>query len=159
MRLPGRGEPQAPVAVELGLEHEPAGQTPGSGRVSRAWASIGSTGGRSTRSWIPTGSRAARGARLPGCGVAARPVLSADAAAPPCLRPGPSPRDRHIAEPGLVVLDVTAADEDTVRAVMDALQQQWATSGSTPVRRRPGEGGIKARVYADVHRSPPGTND
>ncbi|MEU6988541.1 DUF6207 family protein [Streptomyces sp. NPDC046324] len=44
-------------------------------------------------------------------------------------------------EPGLVVLDVTAADEDTVRAVMDTLQQQWATSGITPVwhsRERPG---------------------
>ncbi|MFD3571813.1 DUF6207 family protein [Streptomyces sp. NPDC058667] len=33
--------------------------------------------------------------------------------------------EQHITEPGLVVLDITAADEDTVRAVMNGLQQQW----------------------------------
>ncbi|MFF8919037.1 DUF6207 family protein [Streptomyces sp. NPDC015032] len=62
---------------------------------------------------------------------------------------------QHIAEPGLVVLDITAADENTLRAVMDSLQQQWATSGITPVRRLPGEPGVRARVRADVHRSGP----
>ncbi|MEU9983596.1 DUF6207 family protein [Streptomyces sp. NPDC050856] len=46
--------------------------------------------------------------------------------------------EQHIAEPGLVVLDVIAADEGTVRAVMDGLQQLWATSGITPVWRTPG---------------------
>ena len=34
--------------------------------------------------------------------------------------------EQHVAEPGLVVLDIAAADEDTLRAVMKALQQQWA---------------------------------
>ncbi|MFJ8669756.1 DUF6207 family protein [Streptomyces sp. NPDC093600] len=43
--------------------------------------------------------------------------------------------EQHIAEPGLVVLEVTGADEDTVRVVMEALQDQWATSGVTPVWR------------------------
>ncbi len=33
-----------------------------------------------------------------------------------------------------------------------ALQQQWATSGITPVRRLPGEPGVRARVDADVHQ-------
>jgi DsbC/DsbD-like thiol-disulfide interchange protein len=65
--------------------------------------------------------------------------------------------EQHVAEPGLVVLDVTAADEDTIRAVMDGLQQQWATSGVTPVWRTPGEAGVRARVYADIRR--PGTTD
>lgn len=37
--------------------------------------------------------------------------------------------EQHIAEPGLVVLEVAAADEGTVRAVMEGLQRQWATSG------------------------------
>ncbi|MFF5933168.1 DUF6207 family protein [Streptomyces sp. NPDC012508] len=60
--------------------------------------------------------------------------------------------EQHIAEPGLVVLDVTATDEDTIRAVMDGLQQQWATSGVTPVWRMPGEAGVRARVYADIRR-------
>ncbi|MFF7082075.1 DUF6207 family protein [Streptomyces lavendulae] len=40
--------------------------------------------------------------------------------------------------------------EDTVRAVMTALEQRWATSGVVPVRRDPGEPGIRARIYADV---------
>ncbi|MCX4791629.1 DUF6207 family protein [Streptomyces sp. NBC_01221] len=60
--------------------------------------------------------------------------------------------EQHITEPGLVVLDVTAADENTIRAVMDSLQQRWATSGITPVWRAPGEAGVRARVYADIRR-------
>ncbi|MCX4826012.1 DUF6207 family protein [Streptomyces sp. NBC_01142] len=45
----------------------------------------------------------------------------------------------HVAEPGLVVLDFTAADEATAIAVMHDLEQCWATSGTSPVRCRPGE--------------------
>ncbi|GAA1545010.1 hypothetical protein GCM10009730_62590 [Streptomyces albidochromogenes] len=63
--------------------------------------------------------------------------------------------EQHIREPGRVVLDITAADEETIRAVMDGLQRQWATSGVTPVWRTPGEAGVKARMYADIRH--PGT--
>ncbi|MFF8279986.1 DUF6207 family protein [Streptomyces lateritius] len=62
---------------------------------------------------------------------------------------------QHIGEPGLVVLDLTTADEATIVTVMDGLQQLWATSGITPVCRTPGEAGVTARVYADIRR--PGT--
>jgi len=62
---------------------------------------------------------------------------------------------QRIAETGLVVLDVAAADEEIVRAVMEVLQRQWATSGITPVWRTPGEPGARTRVRADVRR--PGT--
>ena len=62
--------------------------------------------------------------------------------------------EQHIAEPGLAIVDITASDEDTIRTMMDALQQQWATSGITPVWRVPGEAGVRARVYADVRRQP-----
>ncbi|WP_244283076.1 DUF6207 family protein [Streptomyces flavidovirens] len=51
-----------------------------------------------------------------------------------------------------MVLDVTAADEDTIREMVDGLQQQWATSGITPVWRTPGEARGTARVYADIRR-------
>ncbi|MFF3652729.1 DUF6207 family protein [Streptomyces sp. NPDC002181] len=37
--------------------------------------------------------------------------------------------EQHVAEPGLVVLDITGGDEDTVRAVMAALEEHLATSG------------------------------
>lgn len=59
--------------------------------------------------------------------------------------------EQHIAEPGLV-LDITGGDEDTVRAVMTALEERWATSGMGPMRRDPGEPGVRARIYADVLR-------
>lgn len=62
--------------------------------------------------------------------------------------------DEHVAEPGLVVLDITAADEGTAAAVMDTLQQLWATSGVTPVWRTPGKAGVRARVHADLRRHP-----
>lgn len=63
--------------------------------------------------------------------------------------------EQHIAEPGLVVLDITAADEGTLRTVMNGLQQQWATSGVVPVWRTSGEDGVRARVYADIRCTAP----
>ncbi|MFE5091846.1 DUF6207 family protein [Streptomyces sp. NPDC056638] len=61
---------------------------------------------------------------------------------------------QHVSEPGRVVLDITAADETTAQAAVARLEQWWATSGITPVRREPGAQGVKARVYADTRRSP-----
>jgi hypothetical protein len=60
--------------------------------------------------------------------------------------------EQHVAEPGLVVLDITAGDEETVRAVMAALEERWATSGISLVHREPGAPGIRARVYANILR-------
>jgi hypothetical protein len=64
--------------------------------------------------------------------------------------------EQHICQPGLIVLDVTAADEATARAAMASLEQWWATSGITPVRREPGAPGVKTRVFADIRRPHPG---
>ncbi|MCA1223392.1 DUF6207 family protein [Streptomyces sp. 8L] len=56
----------------------------------------------------------------------------------------------HLTEPGLLVLDITALDEETARAAMRELEQLWRTSGVAPVRRVPGTAGVTARLYADL---------
>ncbi|MEU0397290.1 DUF6207 family protein [Streptomyces sp. NPDC006208] len=58
------------------------------------------------------------------------------------------PPPRRTSHPGLVVHELTAADEATAQAVMHELEQCWATSGTSPVPRRPGEPGMSARVHA-----------
>ncbi|MFF3404411.1 DUF6207 family protein [Streptomyces sp. NPDC002659] len=60
--------------------------------------------------------------------------------------------EQHVCETGLVVLDVTAADEATALTVMALLERSWATSGITAVRRDPGAPGVKVRVFADIRR-------
>ncbi|GAB2767799.1 DUF6207 family protein [Streptomyces bullii] len=70
--------------------------------------------------------------------------------------------EQHMAQPSLVILDITAADEATALAAMTELDRLWATSGIGPVRRVPGELGVKARLYAHVRRcptAPPGGDD
>ncbi|NEC67724.1 DUF6207 family protein [Streptomyces sp. SID9727] len=52
--------------------------------------------------------------------------------------------EQHISEPGLVVLDIIAADEDTLRVVVTRLEERWATSGPAQVRRVPGRAGVTA---------------
>lgn len=52
----------------------------------------------------------------------------------------------HISKPGLVVLDITAADEHTLRLAETQLEERWATSGPAPVRRVPGRPGVTSRV-------------
>ncbi|MER5464595.1 DUF6207 family protein [Streptomyces sp. NPDC002668] len=70
--------------------------------------------------------------------------------------------EQHVSEPGLLVLDITAADEATALAAMTELDRHWATSGVGTVRRVPGEPGVKARLYADLRRpawNPAGESD
>ncbi|MFJ6438411.1 DUF6207 family protein [Streptomyces sp. NPDC091416] len=45
---------------------------------------------------------------------------------------------QHVQESGLVVFDITAADEETAALVMASLEQRWATSGITVAGRMPG---------------------
>ncbi|MEV7114286.1 DUF6207 family protein [Streptomyces anulatus] len=61
---------------------------------------------------------------------------------------------RHVSEPGLVVLDITAADEETAFALMDELQQLWATAGITAIRRDPAHSPASARGCSRTSGSP-----
>ncbi len=58
----------------------------------------------------------------------------------------------HLTEPGLVVVDITAADEDTLQAAAEHLNRHWTTSGTPKARRISGEPGVTARLYADLRR-------
>ncbi|MFE9942022.1 DUF6207 family protein [Streptomyces hirsutus] len=48
-------------------------------------------------------------------------------------------RDEHLAESGLVVVDVAAADNDTAFAFQAALAGRWATATADRTARAPGE--------------------
>ncbi|MFF9143921.1 DUF6207 family protein [Streptomyces sp. NPDC014861] len=58
----------------------------------------------------------------------------------------------HLTEPGLVVVDITAADEETLQAAAEQLVRRWTTSGTPKPRRIPGEPGVTVRLYADLRR-------
>ncbi|MDQ1051582.1 DUF6207 family protein [Streptomyces sp. V4I2] len=62
--------------------------------------------------------------------------------------------EQHMVQPGLVILDITAADEATALAAVAELDRLWATSGIGVVRRVPGGLGVKARLYAHLRRCP-----
>lgn len=56
----------------------------------------------------------------------------------------------HVSEPGLVVVEVAAGDEETALAAVAALGERWVTSGPSEVWREVGEPGVRVRTYAKV---------
>ncbi|WP_436987710.1 DUF6207 family protein [Streptomyces sp. enrichment culture] len=60
----------------------------------------------------------------------------------------------YVAEPGLVVVDVAAADDATAFALQEALAARWATATATDDRttRTPGEPGVRLRCYLDLRQ-------
>ncbi|MBL3671478.1 hypothetical protein JL475_37485 [Streptomyces sp. M2CJ-2] len=61
-------------------------------------------------------------------------------------------KDEHLAEPGLVVVDVAAADNDTALAFQAALAGRWATATADRTTRAPGEPGVRLRCYLDLRQ-------
>ncbi|MFD9193605.1 DUF6207 family protein [Streptomyces phaeochromogenes] len=58
----------------------------------------------------------------------------------------------HVREPGLAVVDVTAADAETALALQEALAVQWATAAADRVTRDPGQPGVRLRCYLDLRQ-------
>ncbi|MFJ3644459.1 DUF6207 family protein [Streptomyces murinus] len=64
-------------------------------------------------------------------------------------------RDVHVAEPGLLVVDLAASDDDTAFAFQDAIAQRWATAPAEASTREPGEPGVRLRCYVDLEIQTP----
>ncbi|MCG8970256.1 DUF6207 family protein [Streptomyces sp. CL12-4] len=65
--------------------------------------------------------------------------------------------DVHVSEPGLVVVDVAAADDETAFAFHAALAARWATTSVERTTRDAGQAGL--RCYLDLRQplNPPGS--
>ncbi|MFI2764776.1 DUF6207 family protein [Streptomyces echinatus] len=60
----------------------------------------------------------------------------------------------HVSEPGLVVVDIAAADDQTAFAFHTALASMWATTAVERTTRNPGQPGVRLRCYLDMRQSP-----
>ncbi|MET8957765.1 DUF6207 family protein [Streptomyces sp. NPDC004533] len=61
-------------------------------------------------------------------------------------------RDEHVAEPGLVVVDVAAADDDSIFAFQQALAGRWATATDDRTTGTPGEPGVRLCCYLGLRQ-------
>ena len=62
--------------------------------------------------------------------------------------------EAHIAEPGLAVVEIAAADPATALAVQAALAGRWAIAEADRTHREPGEPGVRLTCYLDVRQGP-----
>ncbi|MFJ7242618.1 DUF6207 family protein [Streptomyces olivaceus] len=58
----------------------------------------------------------------------------------------------HVSEPGLVVVDIAAADDETAFAFHAALEARWATTGVERTTRELGQSGVRLRCYLDLRQ-------
>lgn len=58
----------------------------------------------------------------------------------------------HVHEPGLVVVDVAAADSATALTFQDALAARWATAAAEHVTHLPGQPGVRLRCFLDLRQ-------
>ncbi|MGW6216754.1 DUF6207 family protein [Streptomyces sp. NPDC055109] len=60
----------------------------------------------------------------------------------------------HVAEPGLAVVEIAAADDATALAIQQLLAERCATAHADRTTRDPGEPGIRLRFFADLRQEP-----
>ena len=72
-----------------------------------------------------------------------------------CVLPGMKPiNDGHVAKPGLAVVEVAAADDETAFAVQELLATRWAIAPANRTTHEPGEPGVRLRCYLDIRPVP-----
>ncbi|MFI6254403.1 DUF6207 family protein [Streptomyces sp. NPDC051016] len=60
--------------------------------------------------------------------------------------------ETHVSEPGLVVVDIAAADDATALAFQQLLADRWATATAQRTTRDAGEPGVRLRCYLDLRQ-------
>lgn len=69
--------------------------------------------------------------------------------------PGMRPiNDTHVAEPGLAVVDIAAADDTTALAIQKLLARWCALAPADQTTREPGEPGVRLRCFLDLRQAP-----
>ncbi|WP_405454342.1 DUF6207 family protein [Streptomyces achromogenes] len=61
--------------------------------------------------------------------------------------------EAHVAVPGLAVVEVAAADDETAFAVQELLAARCAIAPADRTRE-PGEPGVRLRFFLDLHQEP-----
>ncbi|MGP3737544.1 DUF6207 family protein (plasmid) [Streptomyces sp. GDS52] len=59
-----------------------------------------------------------------------------------------------MAEPGLAVVEVAAADDETAFAVQELLATRWAVAPTDRTIHEPGEPGVRLRCFLDLRQQP-----
>ncbi|MER6288412.1 DUF6207 family protein [Streptomyces sviceus] len=60
----------------------------------------------------------------------------------------------HVAQPGLAVVEVAAADDETALAVQELLAARCAIAATDRTTREPGEPGVRLRFFLDLRQEP-----
>jgi hypothetical protein len=60
----------------------------------------------------------------------------------------------HVAEPGLAVVDVAAANDQTAFAIQELLAARYAIAPADRTTREPGEPGVRLRCFLDLRQEP-----
>ncbi|MFJ1610855.1 DUF6207 family protein [Streptomyces sp. NPDC088253] len=62
--------------------------------------------------------------------------------------------DAHVAEPGLAVVEIAAADDATAFAIQDLLTDRCAAAPADRTTRNPGEPGVRLWFFVDLRERP-----
>lgn len=62
--------------------------------------------------------------------------------------------EAHVAEPGLAMVEVAAADDETALAVQKLLSARCAIAPADRTTRDPGEPGVRLRCFLDLRQEP-----